>query len=768
MNRLETALRFAVQGFRIFPQNRNKRSCIKSWPNKASSDPEQIRKWAKQFPKANFAVVTGQVSGFIAVDIDIKNDQPGRESLKALQRQCGQLPDTLVVRTGSGGGHLYFKLPDSVTLICSGPLKGYPGIEIRAEAVCATLPGSIYADGREYVITVDSEIAVIPPTLIRLLQNQRQQSAITSSIRGNGEKHPENWQNSLLENVPEGERHTRMVQLCGRWYGKGLNEQEVLSVAYGANTRWTKPLPEKELAEIVRTLKQTHDRKHPLAGPGEPVKDYGHAAVLAQHFTGHFRWAPHRGKWMSWNGRVWKPAEEEWVAKRAADTLRKEYAAQLGGAKDKYTVGHLLSLVKETCTYARVIAALSFLKGWDGILTRTEEWDADPWVLNCLSGIIDLHTKHLSKHDPDRLITKMTPVVFNPEAPGDGWQEHLKLFLPDEAVRRQVQRDLGVSLVGTDIVEMLPIWLGGGLNGKTTTAKVLRKILGDYVGEAAPNLLIQTKFERHPTELADLAGRRIVFSSEVGQGKRLDEEIVKRLTGGDVKKGRFMRGDFFDIEQTFTIFMIVNHRPGISGTDHAIWRRVRLIPWTVQIPEAKKLPQDEIVDSLVAEGSAVLSWLLAGLADWQQDRGWMAPEVKAVTAAYRAEQDRLGAFLSDACEEAQQYTISVADLYEAYTSWCQAASEDPLGKTSFSRRLKERGKTSKKTGHDNVTTWFGLRLRHIATPSTVSPIENNQSANKQVKHVAICRKNEQIDTEKGIRQNDLDLKATPKKGEFRI
>jgi putative DNA primase/helicase len=467
-------------------------------------------------------------------------------------------------------------------------------------------------------------------------------------------------------------------------------------------------------------------------GSVEPVKDYGHAAVLARHFAGHYRWAPHRGSWMRWTGKVWQPEEDEYVAKVAADTLRAEYGAQIADAADKTTLQRLLSLVKETCIYARITGALSFLKGWDDILTRSEEWDQHPWLLNVGNGIKEKDTIKISKHDPARLLTKLAPVNFDPGVKGSMWEAHLERFLPNDNIRRQVQRDLGIALIGTSVEEILPIWYGTGANGKTTTAKVIRRVLGDYVGEAAPGLLLQSRFERHPTELADLAGKRIVFSSEVGQGKRLDEELVKRLTGGDIKKARYMRADFFEFEQTFTIFMIVNHHPVITGTDHAIWRRVRVIPWTVEIPEAERLPQDDIVDRLTAEGPAVLNWLLAGLADWQHDRNWIAPEVRAATSSYRAEQDRLGIFLEEACEEAPHYTIPIGELYEAYTTWCNEVGEDALRKNTFSRRLKERGKTSKRAGHENRHTWFGLRLKRTsdsdlrlnANQFTISPLEN--------------------------------------------
>ena len=495
------------------------------------------------------------------------------------------------------------------------------------------------------------------------------------------------------------------------------------------------------------------EKEDRAADPGELVKDYGHAAILAKHFTERVRWAPHRGRWMRWTGKVWEEEEEERVAKVSSDKLRKEYAEQIGLSADKATLVRLMALVRDTCVYSKIIAALSFLKGWEKILTRTAEWDRHPWLLNVGNGILDLKTGSLGGHDPAILLTKLAPTDFDPDAEGPTWQAHLERFLPNENIRRQVQRDLGLALVGTTIDEILPIWYGLGGNGKSTTTLVLRNVLENYTSEAAPNLLVLQKFEKHPTEIAELSGRRIIFSSEIGQGKRLDEQRVKELTGGgQPKRAHFMRQDNFDVEQTFTIFMLVNYHPVITGTDHAIWRRVRLIPWTVQISEAEKLPQDEIVKRLSAEGPAILAWLVAGLMDWQKDRNWIAPEVKAATTAFRAEQDRLGAFIEDTCEEAPHYTVPVGELYEKYTTWCSEVGEEALGKTAFGNRLKGGGKAAKRTGHENVWTWFGLRLKRElrlgATQSTNSPLELELVGGEQVKKVAESRKDLQfVDTE---------------------
>ncbi|MBA7539789.1 hypothetical protein ES705_32074 [subsurface metagenome] len=657
------------------------------------------------------------------------------------------------------------------------PCKKCDGFDVKGEGGYVVGPGSTHPSGKKYKI-VRGDMSKIPVIEAELLGFTGGDSE--------PERKPQGWQDEILQDVPDGERHTRMTQLVGRWIGKGLSDAEILAAASGATSTWKPPLPEKDIMATIKSLRGKEGRKPPPADPGEPVKDYGHAAVLARHFTGRFRWAPHLGSWMEWTEKVWRQQEEERVAKISSDVLRREYASQIAAAADKNTLVRLMALVRDTCVFSRITAALSFLKGWDGILTRAEEWDADPWALNVLNGIIDLHTGNLGPHDPEKLITKLAPVSFNPDAKGPTWQKHLELFLPNESIRRQVQRDLGMSLVGTVVDEILPIWFGDGGNGKSTTTGVFRKVLGDYTREAAPNLLVLQKFEQHPTEIAELAGRRIIFSSEIGQGKRLDEQRVKQLTGGgQPKRAHFMRQDNFDVEQTFTIFMLVNAHPVITGTDHAIWRRVRLIPWSVKISDDEKLPQNEIVKLLSAEGSAILNWILAGLDDWQKDRRWMAPEVRAATADYRAEQDRVGAFLADVCEEGAHFTVPVGELYERYAGserakidrmaydkivgWCDEVGEDALGKTAFARRLKERGKSTKKVGHDKISVWFGLRLKRTenvtlrtrADSSPCSPLELELVGGEQENKSATVRKPgndlELVDSE-ALLANELKLR----------
>lgn len=441
-----------------------------------------------------------------------------------------------------------------------------------------------------------------------------------------------------------------------------------------------------------------------------PEHDLAHAEVLARLWSGRYRWADHRRTWMRWSGKRWAPATDHQAVAQATLDLRRNYGEHAAAAGTPETIRRLAGLLKETCLFVRMSRALDFLKGMDGFHTQHDAWDADPWLLNVANGTVNLRTGQLERHDPADLCTMLAPVDYDPAATGAAWAAHLERFLPHPDLRRQVQRDLGLALIGAPMAEMLPIWYGTGANGKSTTARAIQGVLGDYAIQAAPSLLVTRRHEQHPTEIADLCGSRAVFSVEITSGARLDEAKVKDLTGGDTKKARYMRGDFFQFQQTWNLFLLVNHKPTISGTDNGIWRRVRLVPWAATIPADEQRPQEEVLRELLADGPAVFRWLLDGLADWQHDPHWLAGQVSTATEEYRTSEDRLGGFLADCCEEGPYLAAPVGELYEAYASWCESAGEEPLGKNRFGKSLRERGLAQGRAPGSGRRLWLGLRL----------------------------------------------------------
>lgn len=452
--------------------------------------------------------------------------------------------------------------------------------------------------------------------------------------------------------------------------------------------------------EPAVTVQPLIDDRHTEGGAGDLFAD--------QHHNG-LRYCRALGVWLNWTGSHWQRDATGEAERRAKDTIMGLYGAA-SHEQDDGQRQRLVSWARKLDTSRTARAILDWAATDERIAVRPEDLDQDLWALNFTNGTLDLQTGTFRDHRQDDLITFCVLHEYDPDAECPTWNAHLDHFLPDPDVRRQVQRDLGVALTGANLAEVLSIWYGTGANGKTTTCEVLRRVLGDYATEAAPNLLIQRKHEQHPTELADLFGRRLVTSSEIPEGSFLDESKVKALTGGGIQKARYSRRDFFSFPRTWSIVLECNHKPRIKGTDIGIWRRVRVIPWEVSAEGwAGKKPQDEVITTLTAEAPGILRWLVDGLKDWQQDPEWIAERVTVATANYREEQDRLADWINECCEVNPAHSVKFKDLFGSYKLWCEENHVKHLGRDTFGSRLGTAG-FMPVFGKGNAATRQGLRL----------------------------------------------------------
>ncbi|MGH8488149.1 MAG: DNA primase family protein [Gammaproteobacteria bacterium] len=256
------------------------------------------------------------------------------------------------------------------------------------------------------------------------------------------------------------------------------------------------------------------------------------------------------------------------------------------------------------------------------------------------------------------------------------------------------------------------MWIawGIGANGKSTMLNTFMKLLGPYSCVAAPELLMAKRGDRHPTELADLHGARLVTAIESGEGRRLNESLIKQVTGGDPVKARRMREDFWPFTPQFKLWLATNHRPDSRGTDHAIWRRLSLIPFTVVFhdPDSGETPVKDVAMAakLRAELPGILNWSLEGCRAWQQDGLRPPAVVKQAVAAYRQDMDVIASFVDECCVVGPGKSATAADLYRSYVQWSEAAGEKPETKTSFGLRLRERG--FEPGAVKNTRVWRGI------------------------------------------------------------
>jgi putative DNA primase/helicase len=340
-----------------------------------------------------------------------------------------------------------------------------------------------------------------------------------------------------------------------------------------------------------------------------------------------------------------------------------------------------------------------------------DELDPDPWLLNCQNGTIDLRSGELLEHRRADMITKETPVEYHEAAAAPTFEAFLETILPNEDIRSFVQRALGSAISGKVRDDVLVIFHGGGANGKSTLVHAVMEALGEYAIASAPDLLM-SKGHSHPTELADLFGARLVSCMESEEGRRLNEGLVKQLTGRDRISARRMREDFWQFDPTHTIILGTNHKPEVRGTDLAIWRRLKLVPFGVTIPKAEQ--DKDLSEKLQSELPGILRWLVEGCLQWQANGLQEPDEVLAATDSYRSDMDTLAQFIEDSCTVHAGAQAPATPLWKHYTRWCDESGEKPLKQRAFGTRLGERGFESFKYTdgpHKDRKGWAGIGLK---------------------------------------------------------
>lgn len=272
--------------------------------------------------------------------------------------------------------------------------------------------------------------------------------------------------------------------------------------------------------------------------------------------------------------------------------------------------------------------------------------DTNPWLMNCANGTLDLKTGQLREPERSDYLTKSTPIEYNPDAKCIKWEKTLiEIFNGKAHIIRFLQRVFGYCLTGCIDEQVFFTFYGEGANGKDVILGRIRKLMGEYAGEVAPGLLIQSRNDQHPTGIYDLRGKRLGISSETGEGKPLDETLTKQLTGSERLKARGMRQDFIEFSNEVKIILMTNHLPEIKGDDYAMWRRIRLIPFNRIFKEDER---DERLGRRLDETElpGILAWVIQGCMEWQRT-GLAAPdEILQATAGYRSDQDVLREFLN--------------------------------------------------------------------------------------------------------------------------
>lgn len=424
---------------------------------------------------------------------------------------------------------------------------------------------------------------------------------------------------------------------------------------------------------------------------------------LAAAYTGRLLHVTGIG-WHRWDGQRWAYDDTGAASRAVLDILERAWRE----ARDDKD---LAADVRKCESHAGITGVLAIAGTLTDFCATVRDLDADPYLLNTASGTFDLRTGALRPHNPSDRITKVTrAAVPDSIEAGSAWQAFLERVVPDTEVREYLQRVAGVALLGRVTEHILAILTGTGANGKGTFYKALCWALGDYASTAEPDLFMHRQ-GAHPTGEMDLLGRRLIVVSESEKDRRLAEATMKRLTGGDTIRARRMRQDFIEFEPSHTPLLITNHLPKVSGDDPAIWRRLRVIPFAVEIPPAER--EKSLDERLQIDADAVLAWAVAGWRDYQH-RGDLAEPAAVVVATdeYHKASDAISRFVDECCvTSTPALKATTSQLFKAWEQWRTEDGAEAVSQKAFGQALDKHGyPVTDKTRIGRFRAGIGLKV----------------------------------------------------------
>ena len=447
------------------------------------------------------------------------------------------------------------------------------------------------------------------------------------------------------------------------------------------------------------------------------LTELGNAERIAYEYGHTIKYVGDMG-WLIWDGKRWKYDNKKEIERITNKVLRGLYKSD-EEAETKWA---------RMCE-RRNIRMNSIKDLMPLVPGERDDFDRHKYLFNVENGILDLKTGKLQPHDRELNMTKITNVNFDEKAKCPVWDLFLnQIFKGDSALIEYMQRLVGYSLTGDISEQSMYFLVGGGSNGKSTFVNTIKKLMGDYGLQTNSDTFIKKKSDGANNDIARLASSRFVSAVESEEGEKLQESLVKTITGGEQILARFLRQEFFEFLPEFKVFFTTNHKPIIGGVDDGIWRRVKIIPFTLNLKPHER--DKKLEEKLSLEMSGILNWAIEGCLKWQKS-GLKEPKVVMdATGNYKEDMDILGPFLSENCytnepnNEAIQ--IEAKELYSVYNSWCFKAGERTVGNRTFYRMLETKG-FGKSKGAGNKTFLTGITIKERA-PVTEGVTENEENS----------------------------------------
>lgn len=683
----------AEHGWPVFPLTANeKRPATSNGFKNASRDLNQLRQWFHPNSTHNIGVVTGPKSGLVIIDLDEKNGVSGSASLASAEAKHGELPVTLRSTTGSGGQHLFFRYPAGVRVRNRAAVL--PGVDVRGDGGYVVAPGSLVSGSSYRWQDKDAAIAELPQWLLKLITGK---GSASESAPAEG------------ASIPNGSRNDALFRFAMGQMRSGHHRDKVEKLVLDANTiLCAPPMEEQEVRQIVENVYRLYKDR-----AVSNLTDIGNGRKMAELYGTTVRFVLEtKDRWLQWNGTYWSRVPQT-VISGLSKAVPEAYAKEADGLPDGPEKTTLKKHALRSSSKLKLDAAVELFKSEPNIGISMSDLDTHDFLFPAQNGVIDLKTAAFLKSDPAMLITQVGGTSYDANATCPRWEKFLIQVMNNDAeMVTYLQRVVGYALSGSTAEQCMFFGYGFGANGKSTFLNIVRTLLGDLGMQASSETLMETKRSSSGTssDIARLRGKRFVAMSETDDGRHLNEGMVKSLTGGDRIIARDLYQSIFEFKPSHKFFLASNHKPTIKGTDHGIWRRIRLIPFSVTIPEKDR--NSNLEAELCEELPGILNWAIKGCIDWQQ-HGLSKPKaIEQATSEYKADMDIVGSWISERCVLSPSHELSFDQAYKSFDPWCKENYNFSFSKKRLGQMLIERGFEAVNRG--------GRKYRGIALNSSVA------------------------------------------------
>lgn len=439
--------------------------------------------------------------------------------------------------------------------------------------------------------------------------------------------------------------------------------------------------------------------------------DSGNAERFVARFKGDVHYLSKRDKWLFWNGSEWELDEGGAVARRIKATVRgiNLEAAACSDMKQRQV---LEAWAHKSEGVGKRSAIETLARAEPGVTIGVDELDADPWLLNCNNGTLDLRTGELHSHRRDDLITKTTGVAYDPAARSELWEQVLQNMTGGDAeLASYLQRIAGYALTGVATERKFFFLYGPPGSGKSTYIEAMMGCMGSYARATPFDTWIEHNNPgQNRDDLVALQGVRLVTSGEVSPNKHWDTATIKQITGGDLITATAKFEAPISFHAQCTIMMAANDAPKAREDDAGFWERMNRVPIVNVLPAEQRIKGLHELLRSPEHSSAVLAWAVEGCRAWQDTGIGTAAVVTASTDAYREENDWLAGFL-EGYELDEFATILAPNFRSQYEQYCKNEGQRPEATKTLARRIEKRCAGVRYKMTRGVRLWSGLRIK---------------------------------------------------------